>query len=110
MSSVEYEPKASTLEVDPEKRDAQTLSEFGVQRRPVSPKTITDDSGQVVAQSVGDGSDGAIETVEVPYTEDQARAVSKGDVSDAKTWFGAMLLRKIKKAFVQGLSVIVKSE
>lgn len=105
MSTPEIEPKGPPIEYRPEQLDASRLAELGVKSVPVQPISVKGDDGQVVAQAVPFD---AGQTIVVPVDSTTAATLSKGNVSNASTWFGKVIMRAIKKALLAGIRVIVK--
>ncbi len=105
MSTPEIEPRGPWVEHRPEQLDANQSRELGVSPTPVAPPTLKNDNGQVVAQSVGD-----VPTIAIPISQVQAQAFAKGNVANASTWFGRVVVRNIKKAILGGFRIILKSK
>jgi len=107
MSTPEFGPKEPLVELRPEQIDASQLRELGVTAVPAQPIRVKGDDGSVVAQSVPAD---AGQTIAVPVDSTTAATLSKGNVSNASTWFGRVVLRAIKKALVAGIRVIVRKK
>ncbi len=101
----EQEPVLKNFEIPDEPEIGESAREAGVSVRPVYPKVsppLTPSSGATTLQR--------IQSVEFAYPQNVYEDMSKGSASDSKTWYGAFNLRRIKKALLKGLRVILKTE
>lgn len=84
------------------------LQEFGVEVRPQNAATLTDDQGNVIAQSTAadDQAQNNIQ-VSVPVDENTAESWSHGSINDSQTWLGVRIARTIKQALHNGWKLVV---
>lgn len=78
----------------------------GVRAQPSSPTSMTDDSGQTVAQAVPDDT---TPVITIPADPATAHNMSTGSADDANTWLGIWILRRLKQAILWGKRVVVKN-
>ncbi len=105
----EKESVLKEFEIPDEPEIGEGAREAGVSVRPVYPRVpppLTPSSGATTLQR----REKNVRSVEFAYPQNVYEDMSKGSASDSKTWYGVFNLRRIKKALLKGLRVILKAE
>jgi hypothetical protein len=84
------------------------LQEYGVEVRPQNAGNLTDDQGNIIAQSTAtdDQAQSNIK-VSVPVDDATAQTWSHGSINDSQTWLGVRIIRTIKQALHNGWKLVV---
>jgi hypothetical protein len=77
----------------------------GIQATPTQLQSLTDDSGQVVAQS--HPGEPELEVISIETDPETAHTWSGGKFEDSKTWLGVRVIRRVKQAILSGRKIII---
>lgn len=110
MALPEQQPEAPIDQQVVEIPDAPEIpahvEQGGVQSTPSQAQPVQDDNGATIAQPVPVPAPQG-KTVTIPATStEELETLSKGSITDAKTWFGVYWIFKIRKALKDGIQVI----
>ncbi len=109
MTIAESQPPidASVVEIpDQPEIPSNIETATGVTSVPTTPAPIQGPADQPVVQSVPAPAQNTPQVKIPAVDEKQLEEYSRGNKTDAKTWFGVFWIRKIKQAIGGGLSVI----
>jgi hypothetical protein len=77
----------------------------GVTSVPSQATSLTDDQGQMVAQSQPEPPN--ISAIQIPADPQTAQSWSQGSSDDSSTWLGVFVIRKVKQAIALGRKIII---
>lgn len=105
------QPIEHAVTATPEQLDAANFQETGIHAIPAHPQSVTDDNGQIIAQTSDptqhSQADQIIHQVKVAMDEPTAEHYAKGNINDSVTWSGVFVLRQIKIALSKGWQLVV---
>lgn len=84
------------------------LQEHGIEVRPTAMQNVTDDQGQVIAQSTDPANQSqSTPQVTIPVDQTTAQTWSKGSINDSQTWYGVKIIRTIKQALHNSWKLVI---